>query len=285
MSVHRIGVVGCGQMGAGVAEISARAGLDVCVVVHSEPSAERGRHRCTASLDRGLRKGKLTPEEREAALSRIRFSTDLNELADRQVVFEAAPEDEDAKLALFAQLDKVVTAPDAILASVTSAIPISRLARTTTRPERVVGAHFFNPVTALPLVEVIASLRTAESTVERVTELLTGPLQRQVIRAPDRSGFIVNALLIPYLLAAIRMVESGVATAGDIDRGMTVGCAHPIGPLALADLIGLDVVESVGHSMFEEFHEPLYTPPHLLSELVRKGTLGRKTGQGFFDYD
>jgi 3-hydroxybutyryl-CoA dehydrogenase len=283
--IESVGVVGCGLMGAGIAEISTRAGFDVRIAIYSDSALKRARHRCTASLDRALRKGKLSPEDREAALDRLTFTTDLLELADRQVVFEAVPEDEAAKIRIFEQLDKAVSDPEAILASVTSAIPIMRLGRATSRPERVVGAHFFNPVTALPLVEVVASLLTAESTVERLTELLVGPLQRQVIRAQDRSGFVVNALLIPYLLAAIRMVESSVATPGDIDRGMTLGCAHPIGPLALADLIGLDIVEAVGQSMFEESREPLYAPPPMLLRMVEGGLLGRKTGRGFFEYD
>jgi 3-hydroxybutyryl-CoA dehydrogenase len=284
MTITNVGVVGCGLMGSGIAEISARAGLDVRVVAYSESAAERGRHRCSASLDRALRKGRLTSPEYEAALGRITFTTDLNELADRQMVFEAVPEDEQAKLQVFEQLDKAVPDPDVILATVTSAIPVMRLARATGRPERVVGAHFFNPVTVLPLVEVVGSLLTAESTVERLTEVLVGPLQRQVIRAQDRSGFVVNALLIPYLLAAIRMVEAGLATPGDIDRGMTLGCNHPMGPLALADLIGLDVVEAIGRSMFEEFREPLYAPPPALLRMVEGGRLGRKTGHGFFEY-
>jgi 3-hydroxybutyryl-CoA dehydrogenase len=285
MTISNVGVVGCGLMGSGIAEISARAGFDVRVVSYSDSAAERGRHRCTASLDRALRKGKLTSPEYEAALGRITFTTDLNELADRQIVFEAVPEDEQAKLQVFEQLDKAVPDPDVILATVTSAIPVMRLARATTRPERVVGAHFFNPVTVLPLVEVVGSLLTAESTVERLTEVLVGPLERQVIRAQDRSGFVVNALLIPYLLAAIRMVEAGLATPGDVDRGMTLGCNHPMGPLALADLIGLDVVEAIGRSMFEEFREPLYFPPPALLRMVEGGRLGRKTGHGFFEYD
>jgi len=284
MTITHVGVVGCGLMGAGIAEISARAGLDVRIVVSSPSAAERARHRCTASLDRALRKGKLTSPERDAALDRLTFTTDLNELADRQIVFEAVPEDEQAKLQIFEQLDKAVPDPEAILASVTSAIPIMRLGRATTRPERVVGAHFFNPVTTLTLVEVVASLATADSTVERLTEVLVGPLGRQVIRAQDRSGFVVNALLIPYLLAAVRMVESGLAAPGDIDRGMTLGCNHPMGPLALADLIGLDVVEAVGQSMFEEFREPLYAPPPMLLRMVEGGRLGRKSGRGFFEY-
>jgi 3-hydroxybutyryl-CoA dehydrogenase len=285
VSIERAGVVGCGVMGAGIAEICARAGLDVKVAVHSAMSVERARHRCTASLDRALRKGKVSPEERAAALGRLEFTTDLVELADRQVVFEAVPEEQTAKFEVFEQLDKAVADPDAVLASVTSSLSITRLCRATQRPERVVGTHFFNPVTALTLVEVVPSMLTAESTVERVTELLVGTLQRQVIRARDRSGFVVNALLVPYLLAAVRMVESGHATPGDIDRGMTLGCAHPMGPLALTDLIGLDVIEATSQAMFAEFREALYAPPPLLLRMVESGLLGRKTGRGFFEYE
>jgi 3-hydroxybutyryl-CoA dehydrogenase len=284
VTAERVGVVGCGVMGAGLAEICARAGLEVTVAVHSATAVARGRHRCTASLDRALRKGKVSPEEHAAALGRLTFTSTLVDLADRQIVFEAVPEEQAAKLDIFEQLDKVVADPDAVLASVTSSLSITRLCRATQRPERVVGTHFFNPVTALPLVEVVPSMLTAESTAERVTGFLAGPLQRQVIRAQDRSGFVVNALLVPYLLAAVRMVESGHATPEDIDRGMTLGCAHPMGPLALIDLIGLDIIEATGRAMFDEFREAHYAPPPLLLRMVESGRLGRKTGRGFFEY-
>ncbi|OHV34206.1 MULTISPECIES: 3-hydroxybutyryl-CoA dehydrogenase [Pseudofrankia] len=282
--LRRLGVVGCGQMGAGVVEIAARAGLDVRVAVSSVHSGERGLRRITGSLDRAVAKTKISAAERDGALDRISFTTALDDLADRQAVVEAVPEHESAKLQVFALLDKIVTDPEAILASNTSSLPIVRLARATQNPGRVVGLHFFNPVPVLPLVEVVGSVLTDQHTVDRAEYLATEVLGKTAIRSPDRAGFLVNALLFPYLLAAVRMVEAGIATPDDVDRGMVAGCSHPMGPLRLLDLIGLDTTVSIADALYAEFKEPLYAPPPLLLRMVDGGLLGRKTGRGFYEY-
>ncbi|MER6951903.1 3-hydroxybutyryl-CoA dehydrogenase [Nonomuraea sp. NPDC000554] len=282
--IRKVGVVGCGVMGSGIAEACARAGLDVLVAVSTEASLAPARRRLVAWLDRGLRKATITEAERDTALARVSFVTDLSELADRQIVFESVPESESIKLEVLGALDKILDDPDAILASNTSSIPIIRLARATSRPGQVIGVHFFNPVPALPLVELIGSLLTADETYVRAESFVAETLGKQVIRSPDRAGFVVNALLIPFLLSAVRMVESGFAPADVIDKGMVLGCSHPMGPLKLADLIGLDTVASIAEALYEEFKEPLYTPPPLLLRMVEGGLLGKKTGRGFYDY-
>jgi 3-hydroxybutyryl-CoA dehydrogenase len=193
-------------------------------------------------------------------------------------------EDETTKVEVFKKLDEVVLDPQAILATNTSSIPIIKLAMATKRPEQVIGMHFFNPVPVLKLVELISSLLTSAETTQRVNDYATGPLKKRVITSPDRAGFVVNALLIPYLLSAIRMLESGFASAEDIDTGMVVGCAHPMGPLALTDLIGLDTTLAVADSLYEEFKAPHFAPPPLLSRMTQAGLLGRKSGQGFYSY-
>ena len=271
-------------MGSGIAEVCARAGIDVIVREVSPEAAEAGRQRLVKSLDRGLSAGKLTEDERDAALARLTFTTDLADFGDRQMVVEAVVEDEAMKVDIFEQLDKHVTAPDAILASNTSSIPIMKLGTVTQRPEQVIGVHFFNPVPVLRLVELVTSLMTSEETIERANAFATDQLSKRVIRSQDRAGFVVNYLLIPYLLSAIRMMESGFASADDIDTGMVEGCSHPMGPLHLTDLIGLDTTLAVAESLYEEFKEPLYAPPPLLSRMVEAGLLGRKTGRGFYDY-
>jgi 3-hydroxybutyryl-CoA dehydrogenase len=280
----RVGVVGCGLMGSGIAEVAARAGRDVAVVESDAVAAERGLARIERSLATAVARGKLSEDDRAAALDRIDVSHDLDALADRELVIEAVFEDETAKVAVFERVDKVVEADDAVLASNTSSIPIMKLAMATRRPESVVGLHFFNPVPVLNLVELVPSLLTADVTIERSERFAVEALGKRVIRSQDRAGFVVNALLIPYLLSSIRMLESGFATAEDIDAGMVEGCAHPMGPLHLADLIGLDTTMAVAESLYAEFKEPLYAPPPLLSRMVDAGLLGRKTGRGFYDY-
>jgi 3-hydroxybutyryl-CoA dehydrogenase len=280
----RVGVVGCGLMGSGIAEVAARAGRDVAVVEADAESAERGLARIQASLATAVDRGKLADDDRTAALSRIVVTHDTDALADRELVVEAVIEDEGAKVGVFEVLDKTVASGDAVLASNTSSIPIMKLAMATQRPEAVVGLHFFNPVPVLKLVELVPSLLTAEATIDRAQRFAVDVLGKQVIRSQDRAGFVVNALLIPYLLSAIRMLESGFATAEDIDAGMVEGCAHPMGPLHLTDLIGLDTTMAVAESLYEEFKEPLYAPPPLLSRMVDAGLLGRKSGRGFYDY-
>ncbi|MEU9246898.1 3-hydroxybutyryl-CoA dehydrogenase [Streptomyces sp. NPDC048385] len=282
--VRRVGVVGAGLMGSGIAEVCARAGLDVLVRETGPESAEAGRRRVVASLDRGLRSKKLTEADRDAALGRIHFTTDLADMADRDLVIEAVAEDEQVKTEVFTTLDKVVTRPSAILASNTSSIPIMKLGMATGRPDQVIGIHFFNRVPVLDLVELVPSLLTSSQTRARAEDFVTGVLAKQVIGSQDRAGFVVNALLVPYLLSAIRMLESGFASAADIDNGMVLGCAHPMGPLRLADLIGLDTLKAIADSMYEEFKEPLHSPPPLLLRMVDAGLLGKKTGRGFHDY-
>ncbi|HEY6427506.1 MAG TPA: 3-hydroxybutyryl-CoA dehydrogenase, partial [Acidimicrobiales bacterium] len=266
------------------AEAAARAGVNVRVVEVDSNAVEKGRGRVSASMARAEKAGKLTQPEADAAIGRIDFSTDLGALSDRRLVLEAVVESEAEKAAVFEMLDKVVEAPEAVLASNTSSIPIMKLAMATKRPAQVIGIHFFNPVPVLPLVELVTSLLTGDEAVEVAHHFATSQLGKQVIRSQDRAGFIVNALLIPYLLSAVRMLESGFATAEDIDVGMVKGCAHPMGPLALADLIGLDTTVAVANSLYEEFKEPLYAPPPLLARMVEAGLLGRKSGQGFYSY-
>lgn len=272
-------------MGSGIAEVSARAGLDVVVHDVDLAALDRSRRRIERSLGKAVAAGKLAPADRDAALARIRFSPDLADQADRQLVVEAIVESEEAKVDMFATLDKVLASEDAILASNTSSIPIMKLAMATHRPGSVIGIHFFNPVPLMRLVEVVPSLLTTPETQARAEAFATGQLDKVVIHSKDRAGFIVNALLIPYLLSAVRMLESGFATAEDIDAGMVHGCNHPMGPLALTDLIGLDTTMAVAESMYQEFKEPLYAPPPLLMRMVHAGQLGRKTGRGFFVYD
>jgi 3-hydroxybutyryl-CoA dehydrogenase len=280
--IERVGVVGVGQMGSGIAEVCARSGLDVIVADENAEGLKRGRDRIAVSLKRAVKAGKLSEGDAEAALGRIRFTEDLQEFADRQLAVEAVVEVEDVKTAVLGKLDLILP-EDAILASNTSSIPIMRLGTATARPHNVVGVHFFNPVPVLKLVEVIPSLATSDDTKARAVAFVE-QLGKHAVVAQDRAGFVVNSLLIPYLLAAIRMAEGGFASAEDIDSGMVLGCAHPMGPLALSDLIGLDTVKLAAEAMYEEFKEPLYTPPALLLRMVEAGRLGRKTGRGFYEY-
>lgn len=285
--MRKVGVVGGGLMGSGIAEVSARAGLDVVVVESSDAAAKTALGRLEKSLRRAEDKGKLDGAGGRTAaevLERIRVETDLEQMADRDVVVEAIVEDEAAKVALFRELDRIVTSPDAILASNTSSIPIMKLGVVTSRPQQVVGIHFFNPVPVLQLVELVPSLLTADETTARARTWVEESLGKKAIDCQDRAGFVVNALLIPFILSAIRMLESGFATAEDIDRGLVLGAAHPQGPLALADLIGLDTTKAVAESLYEEFKEPLYAAPPLLARMVDAGLLGRKSGRGFYTY-
>jgi 3-hydroxybutyryl-CoA dehydrogenase len=282
--IGRVGIVGSGLMGSGIAEVCARAGLDVIVQEIGHDAVDAGRRRIIASLDGGVRRGKLSEADRDTVLQRIRFTTDLSDMADRDAVIEAIAEDEQVKTEVFAALDKVVNRPDAILASNTSSIPITKLGMATSRADQVIGIHFFNPVPVLELVELVPSLLTSSQTRSRAADFVTGTLGKQVIGSPDRAGFVVNALLVPYLLSAIRMLESGFASADDIDNGMVLGCAHPMGPLRLADLIGLDTLKAIADSMYAEFKEPLHSPPALLLRMVDAGLLGKKAGRGFHDY-
>ena len=283
-SIERVGVVGAGLMGAGIAEVAAKAGTDVTVCDINDAAVTAGRSRIETSLQKAVRAGKLDDDAAMAALARVRFVTDIGELADRQLVVEAVREFEDEKLEVFRNLGKIVIDDRAILASNTSSIPIMKLAVASERPEHVLGLHFFNPVPVMRLVELIPSIVTSSEVADRAEDFMVDALGKRVIRSQDRAGFIVNALFVPYVLAAIRMLESGFASADDIDAGMVEGCSHPMGPLALADMIGLDTIEAVADSMYAEFKEPLYAPPPLLSRMVEAGLLGRKCGRGFFNY-
>jgi 3-hydroxybutyryl-CoA dehydrogenase len=271
-------------MGSGIAEVCARAGLDVLVTEVNPDALAAGRSRITKSLDRALEKGKLDAATHAATLSRLTFTPDLSDFAAVDLAVEAVAEIEQVKLDVFTALDKIVENPRAILASNTSSIPIMKLGMATSRPDMVIGIHFFNPVPVLKLVELVCSLLTGPQTAVRAAEFATDTLHKQCIRSQDRAGFVVNALLIPYLLSAIRMMDSGFASAADIDTGMVLGCAHPMGPLALADLIGLDTVKAIAESMYEEFKEPLYFAPPLLLRMVDAGLLGKKSGRGFHSY-
>ncbi|MCW2730177.1 MAG: fadB2 [Mycobacterium sp.] len=283
-NIERVGVVGAGQMGAGIAEVSLRAGADVRIYEPTEALVAAGRDRITKSLDRGVSKGKLSQEERDAALSKLSVTTTLADLSDRQLVIEAIVEDDVVKAKVFAELDEVITDPDAVLASNTSSIPIMKIAAATKNPGRVLGLHFFNPVPVLPLVELVGTLVTTDEALARTEKFASEVLGKQVVRCADRSGFVVNALLVPYLLSAIRMAEAGVATVEDIDTAVVAGLSHPMGPLKLSDLVGLDTLKLIADKMFEEFKEPLYGPPPLLQRMVEAGQLGKKSGRGFYTY-
>jgi len=269
-------------MGSGIAEVCARAGKDVIVVESGAERADAAAARIEASLARAEKRGKI--ESAAPIRERIRVVSDLEMLADRDLVVEAIVEDESAKTAVFRELDRIVTDPDAILASNTSSIPIMKLGVATSRPTHVVGIHFFNPVPVLDLVELVPSLLTSPETIERARSFAQDDLGKHAIESQDRAGFIVNALLVPFILSAIRMLESGFATRDDIDEGLVRGAAHPQGPLALADLIGLDTTMAIAESLYQEFKEPLYSPPPLLQRLVQAGLLGRKSGRGFYTY-
>ena len=283
-AIERVGVVGAGLMGAGIAEVAAKAGSSVLVCEMNAAAAAAGRDRIESSLDRAVDRGKLEASSRDAAIARVGFVTDLHDLADCQLVIEAVREIEEEKIEIFSTLGKALVDDEAIIASNTSSIPIMKLAMATSRPDHVVGLHFFNPVPVMRLVELIPSIVTDVDVVNRAEDYVTGVLDKHVIRSQDRAGFIVNALFVPYVISAIRMLESGFASAEDIDAGMVEGCSHPMGPLALADMIGLDTIEAVADSMYGEFKEPLYAPPPLLSRMVEANLLGRKTGRGFFSY-
>ena len=281
--IDRVGVVGCGLMGSGIAEVVARAGLQVVVTESSPGAAEAGMARVANSLKRAVSSGRLSDADHDATWQRMAFGHELDALHDCDLVIEAVAEDEAMKIDVFGRLDDLCK-PDAVLASNTSSIPIMKLARATKREAQVIGIHFFNPVPVLPLVELVTSLLTSPETATDIEQFAGETLGKTVIRSRDRAGFIVNALLIPYILAAIRMLESGFATADDIDTGMVKGCAHPMGPLRLADLIGLDTVQAVAESLYSEFKEQLYAPPSLLLRMVEAGLLGRKAGRGFYEY-
>jgi 3-hydroxybutyryl-CoA dehydrogenase len=279
----RVGVIGGGLMGSGIAEVCARSGVDVTVVEVDQARLDQTQAKIDKSLDRAASVGRLEAADREAAGERLAYSTSLEDLAGSDAAIEAVVEDEKTKRELFLELDGIL--PDAeFLASNTSSVPIMKLAAGTSKPQRVLGMHFFNPVPVLPLVELVRSIMTSEQTLDRARQFAEETLGKTSIDSQDRAGFVVNALLVPYILSAVRMYESGFAAKEDIDRGMVQGCAHPMGPLALADLIGLDTLLAVSQSLYEEFRDPSSVAPALLNRMVEAGLLGRKSGQGFYDY-
>jgi 3-hydroxybutyryl-CoA dehydrogenase len=279
----RVSVIGGGLMGSGIAEVCARAALDVTVVEADGGRADAARERVERSLERAVRAGKLSQGERSEAGERLAYTARLGDIEGSDIAIEAIVESEPAKREMFRELDHLL--PDAeFLASNTSSVPIMKLAAETSRPERVLGLHFFNPVPVLKLVEVVRSIMTSDETVARARAFAEQRVGKTCIESQDRAGFIVNALLVPYVLSAIRMYESGFASKDDIDNGMVLGCAHPMGPLALADLIGLDTLLAVAQSLYEEFRDPSAVPPALLNRMVEAGLLGRKSGRGFYDY-
>jgi 3-hydroxybutyryl-CoA dehydrogenase len=281
--VRAVAVVGAGFMGSGIAESAARAGLDVKLYEPERGPLERSRGRIESSVERAVAGEKLTAGEAAALVERIEWTTDRDALAGADLVAEAVLEDAEVKGRVFQDLDRRL-GEGVILASNTSSIPIAQLASWTERPQRVLGLHFFSPVPVMKLVEVVVALETDPGVVERA-EAFARKLGKHPIRTKDRSGFIVNMLLVPYLMAGVRMYEDGFASREDIDEGMRLGCGHPMGPLTLCDFIGLDVLYAVCDSLYEEFKRPEYAPPPLLKRMIVSGHHGRKTGRGFYEYD
>ena len=282
--IEKVGVIGGGLMGSGITEVCARAGLDTVVVEVSDEALKAAEQKVRGSLEKAQSRGKITEQDLSETLERITFTTELAELKDRDLVVEAASEREDVKLELFRQVGALLEKDDAILASNTSSIPIVKLGAVSGRAGSVMGVHFFNPAPVMQLVELIPSLTTAPETMQRMQSFVADLLGKQPIEATDRAGFVVNSLLVPYLLSAIRMYEAGYASAADIDKGMVLGCGHPMGPLALSDLIGLDVVFAMAKLLHADFADARYSPPSLLRRLVQDGHLGKKSGLGFYDY-
>ena len=283
MDIGTIGVIGIGTMGSGIVEVAARNGLRVVAQEGSPDLVEAGRSRVEGSMDRGVARGKLDEATREAASAAVTWTTDLGDMAGCDLVLEAVPEILPLKLEIFGVLDRVLD-PSAIMATNTSSIPIIDVAMGTTRPQQVLGMHFFNPATVMKLVEVISTQLTAPEVTAAATAFATDSLGKRVVAAPDRAGFVVNKLLVPYICQAIEMYESGHVSAADIDDAMKLGAGHPMGPLTLADLIGLDVCLFTAESLYAEYAERFYAPPPLLRRMVAAGRLGRKTGRGFYEY-
>lgn len=281
--VRKVGVVGCGLMGSGIVEVSARAGAEVVFLEASEELVAGGRRRLEASTLRAVERGKLTQPDREGVLDRISGTTAVEDLADADLVIEAATEDYDTKREIFRRLDEL-TRPEIVLASNTSSIPIADLGAATKRPEKVVGMHFFNPVPVMGLIELVKAITTSDETIE-FARAWGVRLGKDTVLSRDRAGFIVNMLLIPYLNSAVRMLEEGFATREDVDTAIHLGLNHPMGPLRLMDLIGLDTCLQIGNVLYEEFKDPTFAPPPLLKRMVTAGQLGRKTGKGFYEYD
>ena len=282
MEIEKVGIVGCGLMGSGIAELSARSGYSTMVSEASAEFLDKGLAALGSSLSKGVARHKLTEADRDAALGRIKGTTNLADLKDCDLVIEAIVEDMEIKKKVFAQLDEVCT-EGALLATNTSCLSIIEMAMATRRPGQVLGIHFFNPAPVMKLAELVKTIATSDETIE-TARAFAESLGKTAILATDSPGFIVNRLLIPFMLDAIRVLEAGLATREDIDQGMVMGCNHPMGPLALVDLTGVDTLFFVANAMFEEFKEPRFAPPPLLRKMVTAGRMGRKTGKGFYDY-
>ena len=280
--ITRVGVLGCGQMGSGIAQVAATAGFSTIVRDVEAGMLAKGQGAIRKSLDKLVEKARVDPAARDAALEHLTFTTRLGDLDTCDLVIEAVTEDLQLKTELWRALDASAPAPT-IFASNTSSLSIGDMAVATGRPDRFVGLHFFNPVPLMPLVEVVRAVSTAPETLERAMTFVRR-LGKEPIASRDRSGFVVNRLLVPYLLDAVRALEQGVATAADIDRGMQLGCGHPMGPLTLLDFIGLDTAVRIAEIMFDEYREPRFAPPPLLRRMVVAGLHGRKSGRGFYDY-
>ncbi len=282
MAIEKIGVVGCGLMGAGIAEVCARAGLETLVREVDDGLLDAGLARIRGSLEKSVEKGRASEEQRDAALSAVSGTTELERLADCDLIVEAIVESLDLKCRLFAELDRIAK-PSAVFASNTSSLTITQIAMATERTERFIGLHFFNPVPAMKLVEIVRTLMTDESVIEAAREFVER-IGKAPVLCRDNSGFIVNRLLVPYLLDSIRALEEGVGSVEDIDRAMQLGCGHPMGPLTLLDFVGLDTTYYIANIMFEEYREKRFAPPPLLKQMVLAGRFGRKSGRGFYDY-
>ena len=282
MNIQRVGVAGCGLMGSGIAEVAARAGFDVLVSEVDEGALEGGKSRIAKSMGRAVEKEKLSAAARDEAWDRMSFTTSLADMADRDLVIEAIVEDLAIKSRLMGALDEI-TGPETIFASNTSSLTITEIAAATGRPDRVVGLHFFNPVPVMKLVEVVRTIATDKDVFE-AAHRFARDLGKEPIKAKDNSGFVVNLLLVPYMLDAIRQLERGVASVEDIDRGMMLGTGYPMGPFLLCDFVGVDTTYRIAEIMYEEYREARYAPPPLLKRLVALGRFGRKTGKGFYDW-
>ncbi len=280
--IRHVGVLGCGLMGSGIAQVAAQAGYKTTVREVSDALNEQGRGRITKSLDKMVEKKKLEQADRDATLGRLSFTTDVKALKSCDIVIEAVTEDLDVKNALWKELDGLC-GKDTIFASNTSSLTIAAMAAATKRADRFVGLHFFNPVPLMKLVEVVKTVTTSADTFDRAMAFASS-LSKEPIAAKDSSGFIVNLLLVPYLLDAIRALERGVGSVTDIDKGMVLGCGHPMGPLTLLDFVGLDTTYKIAEIMFEEYREQRYAPPPLLKRMVLAGMYGKKSGKGFYDY-
>ena len=282
MEIRTVGVLGCGLMGAGIAQVCAQSDYRTIVREVDQDRLDKGLARITSFLEKGVAKGKMSPEARDTALGLVTGTTNVDDFADCDIVIEAIVENLDDKRRTYAEVEAVV-GEQTILCSNTSSLCITELAAATTRPNRFAGLHFFNPVPIMKLVEVVRALTTSDATYTHVFEF-AGSLGKEPITAPDRPGFIVNRLLVPYLLDAIRAYEGGLGTVEDIDKGMTLGCGYPMGPFTLLDFVGLDTTYYIANIMFDEYREPAYAPPPLLKRMVLAGRLGRKSGRGFFEY-